>query len=89
MEEEHEDHGHSVAAWTLVIIVLVGAVIGGIAVLVANGVLGIIAAVVVVIGVIAGKVLSMAGYGNKNRLMPPAPPAGTSRESGSTTSRQS
>ncbi len=65
MEEEHEDHGHSVAAWTLVTIVLVGSVIGAIAVVVANGVLGIIAVIVALIGVVAGKVLAMAGYGAK------------------------
>ncbi|MDN5795664.1 MAG: hypothetical protein L0H79_07915 [Intrasporangium sp.] len=89
MEEEHEDHGHSVAAYTLVTIVLLGAIIASIAVVIASGVLGIIGAVVVVIGVIVGKVLSMAGYGNKNRLTPPARPGDTSHQSGSTTSRQS
>jgi hypothetical protein len=38
MEQEHEDHGHSIASWTLVIVVL---------------------------GVVAGKVLALAGYGAK------------------------
>jgi hypothetical protein len=65
MEEEHEDHGHSVAAWTLVSIVLVGCVVVSVAVVIASVILGIIGVVVIVVGVIAGKVLSMAGYGSK------------------------
>lgn len=68
MEEEHEDHGHSLAAWTLVAIVLVGCIVVGIGVVIASLVVGIIGAVVIVIGVITGKVLSMAGYGNKHHL---------------------
>jgi hypothetical protein len=68
MEEDHEDHGHSLAAWTLVAIVLVGCVIVSIAVVIASVILGIIGVVVIVAGVIAGKVLSMAGYGSKGHL---------------------
>lgn len=63
MEQEHDEHGHSTASWTLVIIVLVGAAVGSVAVLLPSVVLGIVAAVIVVIGVIAGKVLALAGYG--------------------------
>ncbi len=65
MEEQHEDHGHSVAAWTSVGIILLGSLIAAIGVLLPNLVVGIIGAVVVLGGVVAGKVLSMAGYGNK------------------------
>lgn len=68
MEEEHEDHGHSIAAWTLVCIVLVGCIVVSVAVVIASVVVGIIGAVVIIIGVIAGKVLSMAGYGSKGHL---------------------
>lgn len=63
MEEQHEDHGHSVASWTAVAVVLLGSVIAAIGVLVPSLVLGIIGAVVIVLGAISGKVLSMAGYG--------------------------
>ncbi len=63
MEEQHEDHGHSIAAWALVAIIVVGALIGAIAVLVPSIVLGIISAIVIILGAITGKVLSMAGYG--------------------------
>jgi multisubunit Na+/H+ antiporter MnhG subunit len=65
MEEHHENHGHSVAAWTAVGIMLVGAAIASFAVAMPNMVLGIIGAVVIVIGAVAGKVLAMAGYGGK------------------------
>ena len=68
MEAEHEDHGHSVAAWTLVAIVLAGCVVVGVGVVIASFAVGIIGAVIIVIGVIAGKVLSMAGYGTKHHL---------------------
>ncbi|WP_034801785.1 HGxxPAAW family protein [Intrasporangium oryzae] len=65
MEEQHEDHGHSVAAWTAVGIILLGSAIASVAVLLPSMALGIVGAVVIVLGAVAGKVLSMAGYGNK------------------------
>lgn len=64
MEEQHEDHGHSTAAWTGVGIILLGTAIASVAVVIPNLVVGIIGAVVIVIGVVAGKVLSMAGLGH-------------------------
>lgn len=63
MEEQHEDHGHSTAAWTGVGVILVGAAVAAVAVAIPNMVLGILGAVIMIAGVIAGKVLSMAGYG--------------------------
>lgn len=65
MEEQHEDHGHSVAAWTAVGIILVGSAIASVAVLLPNVVLGVLGGVVIVAGAIAGKVMSMAGLGSK------------------------
>jgi hypothetical protein len=64
MEEQHEDHGHSTAAWTGVGVILLGTAIASVAVVIPSLVLGIIGAVVIVAGVVAGKVLSMAGYGS-------------------------
>ncbi|HEU5144456.1 MAG TPA: HGxxPAAW family protein [Dermatophilaceae bacterium] len=64
--EQHEDHGHSVAAWTAVGIILVGVVITSIAIVMANVPLAIVGAVVIVAGAIAGKVLAMAGYGARS-----------------------
>lgn len=63
--EQHEDHGHSVAAWASVGIILVGVVVTSIAIVMANVPLAIVGAVVIVVGAIAGKVLAMAGYGAK------------------------
>lgn len=64
--EQHEDHGHSIAAWTSVGIILVGVVVTSIAIVMANVPLAIVGAVVIVLGAIAGKVLAMAGYGAKS-----------------------
>lgn len=64
MEEQHEDHGHSTAAWTGVGIILLGTAIASVAVVIPSVILGIVGAVVIVAGIVAGKVLSMAGYGN-------------------------
>ena len=65
MEEQHEDHGHSVASWTAVGIILLGSLIAAVGVLLPNLALGIVGGVVIVLGVVSGKVLSMAGYGAK------------------------
>ena len=64
--EHHEDHGHSVAAWTAVTIILIGSAIASWAVVVASPVLFWVGIGVVVLGAVAGKVLGMAGYGAKD-----------------------
>ncbi|MEO6790845.1 MAG: HGxxPAAW family protein [Ornithinibacter sp.] len=64
---EHDDHGHSVAAWTTVGILIVASAIMSLAVLFPNLWLFIGGAAVGVVGLIAGKVLSMAGYGAAQR----------------------
>src|SRR6476660_756276 len=63
MEEQHEDHGHSTAAWTGVGIILLGTAIASVAVVIPSLVLGILGAVVIVAGVAAGKTMPIAGYG--------------------------
>jgi hypothetical protein len=70
--EIHEDHGHSVAAWTAVAVLLVGSALMAVAVVVTSVTLFVIGAVVCVVGVVAGKVLGMAGYGAKD--VPPVTP---------------
>ena len=91
MEEEHENHGHSVATWTLVGIVLVGTIVGCIAVMVPSWPLGIASAIIIVLGAVAGKVLSMAGYGGEPMQPPPPKRAGSDApgESGTQTVRPS
>ena len=64
--EIHEDHGHSVAAWTAVGILLAGTALMAWAVVATSVPLFVIGAVICVIGVVAGKVLGMAGYGAKD-----------------------
>ena len=61
--EIHEDHGHSVAAWTGVGIILVGSALASWAVVATSQVLFWIGIVICLIGAVAGKVLSLAGYG--------------------------
>ncbi len=70
---EHEDHGHSVAAWTAVAIIIVACTIMSLAVMFPNVWLFVGGAVLAVVGAIAGKVLSMAGYGAADRDRDEAP----------------
>lgn len=63
MAEEHDNHGNSVAAWVGVTILLVAFAIMAFAVAVPNVPLFIGGAVLIVVGVIVGKVLSSMGYG--------------------------
>ena len=71
--EIHEDHGHSTAAWTAVVIILVGAAVAAWAVAVTSTALFVIGLVICAIGAVAGKVLSMAGYGAKTVNGPDTP----------------
>lgn len=65
MSAEHEDHGHTPAAWTLVAIVIIGFTIGGFGFIIANIPVVIVGAVICVVGVIVGKVMQMMGMGAK------------------------
>ena len=62
-QEHHEDHGHSTAAWAAVGVILLGSLVMGIAVVVAFVWLFFVGALVVVVGVVLGKVLSAMGFG--------------------------
>jgi multisubunit Na+/H+ antiporter MnhG subunit len=64
-EIHDEDHGHSIAAWTAVGIILIGSAVASWAVVVPSTALFVIGLVICVLGAVAGKVLSMAGYGAK------------------------
>ena len=61
--EIHEDHGHSLAAWTAVGVILVGSAVAALGVALASTLWFVIGLVICVIGAVAGKVLSLAGYG--------------------------
>jgi hypothetical protein len=62
--DEHEEaHGHSLASWTLVGLVLVGSFVLCLAIVVTNVPLAVIGGVVMVLGLVLGRVLQMAGFG--------------------------
>ncbi len=73
MSEHDDNHGHSVAAWTAVLILIVASAIMSLAVLFPNVWLFVGGVVLAVVGVVAGKVLSMAGYGSAERDRDEAP----------------
>jgi hypothetical protein len=64
--EHHEDHGHSVAAWSGVTIILIGSAVASLAVVLARPFLFWVGIAVCLVGAVAGKVLGMAGYGAKD-----------------------
>ena len=66
-------HGNSPAAWTLVVLVMVGALVISIGISVPSIVLDVIGGVIVVIGLVAGKVMSLAGYGSVKPADPEVP----------------
>ncbi|HEX5331778.1 MAG TPA: HGxxPAAW family protein [Cellulomonas sp.] len=57
------NHGHTTAAWTTVIVVLVGAVLSSVAMIFAAVPLVWAGGVIIVLGIVAGKVLQILGYG--------------------------
>jgi len=58
-----QGHGHSRAAWTAVTILLVASFLISVAVVITSWPLAIVGIVLVFVGVVAGKVLAMAGFG--------------------------
>jgi hypothetical protein len=73
MSEHDDNHGHSVAAWTAVLILIVASAVMSLAVLFPNPWLFVGGVVLAIVGVVAGKVLSMAGYGSAERDRGEAP----------------
>lgn len=66
MSEHHDNHGQTPAAWTAVIIIVIGFVLGTVAVVIGNWLLFWIGGVgLVVVGGVTGKVMAMAGLGAK------------------------
>ena len=63
MSAEHDNHGQTPAAWTAVIIIMVAFILGCVAVVIAQPWLVAVAAVLIVVGVVVGKVMSMMGLG--------------------------
>lgn len=56
-------HGTSAASWTGISVILVGAFLGGFAVVIARPWLFAVAVGIAVLGVVTGKVMSVLGFG--------------------------
>lgn len=63
MSTEHDDHGSTPAAWTAVTIIMVAFLVGGVGVLVSEPWIFWAGLVLVVVGVVVGKVMQMMGMG--------------------------
>lgn len=61
--EHFESHGHSLASWVLVGFELVGTFVLSLAIVVTNVPLAVIGGVLCVVGLVAGRLLQMAGFG--------------------------
>ncbi len=69
-ETHEEDHGHSIAAWVGVVTILVGAALAAWAVWDRSTFLFVVGLVICALGVVAGKLLGMAGYGAAKAAAP-------------------
>ncbi len=64
---DHDNHGQTPAAWTAVTIMMVGFVVGSIAVVQLNWVLLAVGFVIIVAGAVVGKVMQMMGMGKQTQ----------------------
>lgn len=64
--QEHIGHGNSVAGWSAVGIMLIGALVCSVAVVNWNMVTAIVGVVIIVLGLASWKVLEKMGYGVKH-----------------------
>jgi hypothetical protein len=62
-EHGHDSHGNTIAAWTCVGVLMIAAFIMCLAIVLASVAVFVGGAVVAVIGLVVGKLLSLAGYG--------------------------
>lgn len=62
---QHDDHGHSAAAWTLVSVALSGALVSSFAMVLNMPWLFWVGVGIIVVGLVLGKVLQSMGYGQK------------------------
>lgn len=65
MSAEHDNHGSTPAAWTAVTIIMVAFVVGAVGVATATPWLFWAGAVLIVAGIVVGKVMQMMGLGAK------------------------
>jgi hypothetical protein len=65
MSDSHVDHGHTVAAWTAVIIAMVAFLVGCIGVVIVSPMVFWIGIALLPVAGIAGKILALMGYGKQ------------------------
>jgi hypothetical protein len=65
MSDKASHHGHTVAAWTLSVIIMVAFLIGSIGVVLDNRLVFWSGVALIPVGIVAGKVLAAMGYGKK------------------------
>jgi hypothetical protein len=70
MMAEHRD-GRSTAAWTAVVILLIASFLICLSIVVKSWPMAIVGIVLIVVGVAAGKILAMAGFGQAKLDRPP------------------
>ena len=63
MSETHEDHGHTVAAWTAVIIAMLAFTFGCVGVVMASPAVFWVGVALLPVALVAGKVLALMGLG--------------------------
>ena len=63
MTDVHDDHGNTPAAWTAVIIMIVGFLVGAAGVIMATPWVAFVGVGIIVVGVVVGKVMQTMGYG--------------------------
>ncbi len=61
----HDNHGQTPAAWTAVTIIMIGFIVGCVAVVQLNWVLLGISAAIIIVGGVVGKVMQMMGMGKQ------------------------
>jgi hypothetical protein len=66
MAHAHDNHGQTPAAWTAVTIIMIGFLVGCVAVVLLNWVLLGVAAGIIVVGGVVGKVMQMMGMGKQD-----------------------
>ncbi len=65
MNDQHEDHGSTPAAWTAVVIITLAFTVGTVALILANWPLFWAGVALVFVGAAVGKVMALMGLGQK------------------------
>ena len=64
--EVHEDHGHSTAAWTGTILMIVGSVVIALGIVLPNDVMTYAGVALTVVGALAWPIMAKMGFGSKH-----------------------